>query len=207
MRHFLRAAAIVSSLYPILSGGLATAQAEPIPLPSVDYQAKATMIGGSAVTIHHSGGKMRMEIQPHGAVPMITGIVDLPARKMIMMGAIPGMSNMAMEIDIGKDASYGQVMGEGKRVGTATVAGESCELWQVESKVGFTGDPVTACISRDNIPLRTETTLEGKRRSVMEVTELQRTRQDPALFVLPANIQVIKLPKGIMPGIAAPSKQ
>jgi len=41
----------------------------------------------------------------------------------------------------------------------------------------------------------------------MEVTELQRTRQDPALFVLPANIQVIKLPKGIMPGTAAPSKQ
>ena len=59
----------------------------------------------------------------------------------------------------------------------------------------------------DNIPLRTETTLEGKRRSVMEVTELQRTRQDPALFVLPANIQVMKLPKGIMPGSAAPGKQ
>src|ERR1700687_1362783 len=146
MRYFLRAAAIVSSLYPILTGGLATARAEPIPLPSVDYQAKATTIGGgSAVKIHHAGGKMRMEIQPHGALPMITGIVDLPARKMIMMGAIPGMSNMAMEIDSVKNSSNEQVRGEGKRVGTATLAGESCDLWEVESKVGFTGEPVTAC--------------------------------------------------------------
>jgi hypothetical protein len=207
MRFFLPAAVIVSSLYLILAGGLATARAEPIPLPTVDYQAKATMIGDSAVTIHHSGGKLRMEIQPHGLSQTITGIMDLPAHKMIMIGAVPGMNNMAMEIDIGKDASYGQVVGEGKRVGTATVAGESCELWEVESKTGFTGEPVTACLSRDNIALRTEATFEGKRRAIMEVTELQRARQDPALFVLPANIQLIKLPKGVMPGTGAPGKQ
>jgi hypothetical protein len=206
MRLFLRAAAIVFSLYPILTVGLATARAEPIPLPNVDYQAKATMMGGSTVTIHHSGGKIRMEIQPHG-MAQITGIMDLSAHKMIMIGAVPGMNNMAMEIDIGKDASYGQVMGEGKRVGTATVAGERCELWEVESKVGMNSGPITACISRDNIPLRTEATFEGKRRSVMEVTQLQRARQDPALFVLPANIQLLKLPKGVMPGTGTPGKQ
>ncbi len=207
MRHFLRAAAIVSSLYPIFTCGLAAARAEPIPLPTVDYQAKATMMGGSAVMIHHSGSKMRMEIQPHGLPATITGIMDFSTRKMIMIGAVPGMNNLAMEIDIGKDASYGQVMGEGKRVGTATVAGESCELWEVESKAGFSGEPVTACLSRDNIPLRTEATFEGKRRAIMEVTELQRTRQDPALFALPANLQVMKLPKGVVPGTGAPGKQ
>jgi hypothetical protein len=207
MRHFLRAAAIVSSLYSILACGLAAARAEPIPLATIDYQAKAKMMGGSAVTIHHSGSKLRMEIQPHGLPATITGIMDFSTRKMIMIGAVPGMNNMAMEVDIGKDASYGQVMGEGKRVGTATVAGESCELWEVESKVGFNGEPVTACLSRDNIPLRTEATFEGKHRTIMEVTELQRTRQDPALFVLPANIQIMKLPKGVMPGTGAPGKQ
>jgi hypothetical protein len=206
MRHFLRAAAIVFSLCPILTVGLAAARAEPIPLPNVDYQAKATMMGGSAVTIHHSGGKTRMEIQPRG-LPQITGIMDLSAHKMIMIGAVPGMSNMAMEIDIGKDASYGQVMGEGKRVGTATVAGENCELWEVESKVGLSSGPITTCISHDNIPLRTEATFEGKRRAVMEVTELQRARQDPALFVLPSNIQLLKLPKGVMPETGTPGKQ
>jgi hypothetical protein len=207
MRHFLRAAAIVSSLYPMLICGLAAARAEPIPLPNVDYQAKATMMGGSAVTIRHSGDKVRMEIQPHGLPATITGIMDFSTHKMIMIGAVPGMNNMAMEIDVGKDASYGQVMGEGKRVGTATAAGESCELWQVESKIGLSGEPVTACLSRDNIPLRTEATFEGKPRVIMEVTELQRTRQDPAMFVLPPNVQIVKLPRGIVPGTAAPGKQ
>ena len=206
MRHFLRAAAIVSSLCPILTVGLAAVRAEPIPLPNIDYQAKATMMGGSTVTLHHSGGKMRMEIQPHGLPQAITGIMDLPAHKMIMIGAVPGMSNMAMEIDIGKDASYGQVVGEGKRVGTATVAGESCELWEVESKTSLNAGPITTCLSRDNIPLRTEATFEGKHRTVMEVTELQRARQDPALFVLPSNIQVMKLPKGVMPVPGTPGK-
>jgi hypothetical protein len=206
MQHVLRAAALIFSLYPVLTGA-STAWAESIPLPSVDYEAKATMMGGSAVTIHHSGGKMRMEIQPHGLSQTITGIVDLPAHKMIMLGAVPGMSEMAMEIDVGKDASYGQVFGEGKRVGSATVAGESCELWEVESKVSFDTGPVTACIARDNIPLRTETTIQGQRRAVMEVTELKRVPQNPALFTVPANIQVIKMPKGLLPGMGAPAKQ
>src|ERR1044071_4412378 len=152
------------------------ARSEPLPLPAIDYQAKAKMIGGGAVTIHHAGGKLRLDIQPPGLPQPITDIVDLPAHKMIMIGAVPGMNSMAMEIDIGKDASYGTVTGNGKRVGSATVAGESCELWEVEGKAG---GPVTACIARDNIPLKTEATIEGKRRTVMEVTELQRTRQDP----------------------------
>jgi len=206
MPPFLRAGAILSSLPAVLVGGLA-AQAEPIPLPAVDYQAKATMMGGSAVKIHHSGGKTRVEIQPHGIAQTITGIMDLSARKMIMMGAVPGMNTMAMEIDIGKDASYGQVTGEGKRVGTATAAGEACELWEVDSKAGFSSGPVTACISRDNIPLRTEATIEGKHRVVMEVNVLQRAPQDPSLFAIPANVQVVKMPKGAAPAATMPGKQ
>jgi len=91
--------------------------------------------------------------------------------------------------------------------GAATAAGESCELWEVDSKAGFSSGPVTACISRDNIPLRTEATIEGKRRAVMEVTELRRGRQDPALFAVPANIQVIKMPKGVTLGNGASGKQ
>ena len=207
MQHFLRRGTIFISLCPLVIGGFDTARAEPIPLPSVDYQAKATMMGGSAVTIRHSGGKLRMEIQPHGIAQTITGIMDFPAHKMIMIGAVPGAHNMAMEIDIGRDASYGQLMGDGRRVGSDTVAGESCELWEGDSKAGLNSGPVTACIARDNIPLRTETTIDGKRRVIMEVTELQRTRQDPAMFALPANIQVVRMPKGVMLGTGAPDKQ
>jgi len=207
MRYFLRASAIAACFYPVLVDGFIAARAEPIPLPAVDYQAKATMMGGSAVTIRHSGGKLRMEIQPHGLAQTITGIVDLPAHKMIMIGAVPGMNSMAMEIDIGKDASYGQVIGDGKRAGQDTVAGESCELWEADSKAGFNSGPVTVCLSRDNIPLRTQTTIDGKQRVIMEVTELQRTRQDPAMFALPPNIQLVRVPKGLMPGTGAADKQ
>ena len=199
MRSFLCAAVILAGIYPIVG----TAQAEPIPLPKVDYAAKAKMMGGSSVSIRHSGGKIRMDIQPHG-VAQITGIMDLSTRKMIMIGAIPGMKNMAMEFDVGKDASYGQVMGEGKKVGTATVAGESCELWEADPKAGFHTGAVTTCLSRDNIPLRTEAIVEGKRRTIMEVTELQRAPQEPALFAMPANVQVVKLPKGANGGPVVP---
>lgn len=114
-----------------------------------------------------------------------------------MIGAIPGMSNMALEVELGKDAGYGQVIGNGRRLGTDTVAGEPCQLWEMdEAKNGANGGPVIACLARDNIPLRTEMMVEGKRRVVMEVTELKREPQDPALFTVPANVQVMKMPKG-----------
>jgi hypothetical protein len=206
MRHLLRAGAVFFSFGAVSIGGVL--RADPIPLPNVDYQAKATMMGGSAVTIRHSGGKLRMEIQPPGLGQTIVGIMDLASHKMVLLGSVPGISNMAMEIDVGKDASYGQVMGEGKRAGSASAAGESCELWEVDGKAAFNTGPVTTCIGRDNIPLRTEALIEGKPRTVMEVTELQRTKQDPALFALPANVQVIKMPKGAAPAaMGAPAKQ
>jgi len=171
-----------------------TAYAEPIPLPNVDFQAKATVLGKNNMTLHQSGGKARVELQAAG-MPQMTGIMDLNAHKMFMMGAIPGMQNIALEVEFGNDTGYGQVMGEGHRVGTATVTGESCDLWEIENtKVGR--DPITACLAHDNIPLRTEMMIEGKRRTIMEVTELTRALQDPSLFILPANVQIMKMPKG-----------
>ena len=175
---------------------VARAQAEPIPLPNVDFQAKATTMGKMTMTLRQSAGKARVELQGVGVPPM-TGIMDLKARKMLMIGAVPGMSNIALEIELGKDPGYGQVIGNGKRVGKDKVAGEPCDLWEMdEAKNGTNGGPVIACLAHDNIPLRTEMTVEGKRRVVMEVTELKRERQDPTLFTVPANVQVMKMPKG-----------
>jgi hypothetical protein len=189
----------------------ATAYAEPIPLPNVDFQAKATVWGKNNMMLHQSGGKARMELQAAG-MPTITGIMDLNAHKMFMIGAIPGMQNMALEIEFGNDTGYGQVMGEGRRVGTATVMGETCDLWEIENtKIGRNRDPITACLAHDNIPLQTEMMIDGKRRTVMEVTEVMRAPQDPSLFNLPANVQVMKLPKGASEMIQAlpgmPAKQ
>jgi len=173
-----------------------TAHAEPIPLPNSDFEAKATMMGKSNMTLHQSGEKARVELQA-GGMPQITGIMDLKAHKIFMIGAIPGMQNTALEIELGRDGSYGQVMGEGHRVGTASVAGETCDLWEIDAaKDAKNRRLVTACLASDNIPLRTEMMIEGKRRVVMEVTELTRGPQDASLFALPANLQIVKMPKG-----------
>src|SRR6185312_5286453 len=145
--------------------GVARAIAEPVPLPTVDFEIKATMMGTGAMTMHHSGDRARVETDV-GPMP-VTGIMDLKARNMYMLMAIPGIGNTAMEVGIG-DASYGQVYGNGKRVGSDTVAGEPCELWEMSTakeknkKAHFSG-PVIVCLSKDHIPLRTEATVNGKR--------------------------------------------
>lgn len=210
MRYSLSSCAAISILSTTIT--IATnAKAEPIPLPNVDFEAKATTMGKMNMTLRQSAGKARVEIQAVG-MPAMTGIMDLKARKMIMIGAVPGMPNMALEVELGKDTGYGQVIGNGKRIGTDTVAGETCNLWEMEeAKNSSNGGPIIACLARDSIPLRTEMMVEGKRRVVMEVTELKRGPQDPTLFAVPSNIQVMKMPKGAggalqsMPGM--PHKQ
>ncbi len=184
--------------------GMTGARAEPVPLPAVDFEATATMMGKGTFTLHHSGDKARVEMQM-GPVP-VTGIMDLKTRKMYLLGAIPGMGNMAMEVGIG-DASYGQAYGSGHRVGEDTVAGEPCELWEMDSAKSehenrHFGGPIVVCLSNDHIPLRTEATVEGKRKIITQVTEVKRVKQDPSLLVLPKDVQVMKMPKGMGEGIA-----
>ena len=178
--------------------GAGSAVAEPVPLPTMDFQVKARTMGKGEMTLHHqAAGKTRVEMQLP-SMPEIVGIIDLKTRKMLMIGAIPGMSSMAIEVGLGHGAQYGQVIGNGHRVGTATVAGENCDLWQMdEAKDHKHGGPITVCLSRDHIPLRTEMMKDGKQRILMEVTEIERVPQDPSLFVVPAGVQVIKMPKGL----------
>lgn len=185
--------------------GMTRAAAEPIPLPTVDFEANAKMMGSGTMTMHHSGDRARVETDM-GPMP-ITGIMDLKKHKMYVLMSIPGLGNSAMEVSIG-DASYGQVYGNGKRVGSDTVAGEPCELWQMDSaknekKNAAFGGPVIVCLTSDHIPLRTEATVNGKRKKVSEVTELKRVKQDPSLFELPKGVKIMKMPKGMGESIAA----
>jgi hypothetical protein len=185
--------------------GVARAIAEPVPLPTVDFEIKATMMGTGAMTMHHSGDRARVETDV-GPMP-VTGIMDLKARKMYMLMAIPGIGNTAMEVGIG-DASYGQVYGNGKHVGSDTVAGEPCELWEMstakeKNKNAHFSGPVIVCLSKDHIPLRTEATVNGKLKVVSQVTEVKRVKQDPSLFELPKGVKIMKMPKGMSESIAA----
>jgi hypothetical protein len=185
--------------------GVTRAVAEPVPLPTVDFEVTATMMGSGTMTMHHSGDKARVETDV-GPMPL-TGIMDLKTRKMYMLMSIPGIGKTAMEVSIG-DASYGQVYGNGKRVGSDTVAGEPCELWEMAAaKPGHEnkhfGGPVIVCLSSDHIPLRTEATVNGKRKIISEVTEIKRVKQDPSLFVLPKGVNIVKMPKSLSESIAA----
>ena len=176
-------------------------QAEPLPMPQVDYAVKAKMIGGMTMTGRHASGKMRMEMTAPGVPIPMTAYIDLKTRKVITVMSMPGMTPMAMEADIGTEEAPPVAIGEGRRVGTATVAGETCDLWQVEGKSSVEKSlDAVACISNDGIPLRFEATMEGKRQMVFEVTEITRGPQDPKAMIPPANLKKMQIPAGMLPG-------
>jgi hypothetical protein len=183
----------------LIVASVAIARAEPIPLPAIDFEARGKIIGGGELLLRHSGGKTRIEMNIAGTGVPITGIVDLQRKKIIFTVPIPGQANTVVETDLSDDASFGQVAGNGERIGNATVAGEACALWRIKSEHGT----AVACLSSDNIPLKTEATVDGKTQVVFEVTELKRVPQNPADFELPAGAKVIKLPKGFkgVPGV------
>jgi hypothetical protein len=174
--------------------------ADPLPLPNVDYATKAKMTGGMTMSSRHSNGKLRVEMQVPGMPQGMVAYIDLRARKGVSVMSLPGMGNMAIEVDVGGGEEYGVAVGRGKRVGNATVAGEACELWEIEGdRRDIQTAEAVACITPDSIPLRMEATVNGKREVVFEVTEFSRGPQDPKLFVPPANLKPMRVPKGMMP--------
>lgn len=170
-------------------------KAEPIPLPKTDYEAKAKLLNNGSLFVRHSKGRMRIEMQMPQLKELAVGFIDLKRKIMVLMLPLPGVADTAMEVGFGEDATFGQVIGEGERTGEDIVAGERCTLWKVTS--AGTDHSATACLTGDNIALRTQAKIDGKIRTVFEVTELKRAPQNPAELRVPANANVIKLPKGI----------
>lgn len=180
--------------------GSAAAWAEPLPLPKIDYEAKATLLNEGTLFVRHSGGKMRVEMQiPQLKDPAI-GYIDLNRKVMIMLIPIPGIKNTAVEVEFGDDATFGQILGNGTPTTDDTVAGERCKIWKV---TGGDDTRAEACLTADFIALRTQATVDGKTRTVFEVTELKRQPQNPADLTVPSDVNIMKLPKGLkgIPGI------
>ncbi len=177
-----------------VSAGSAS-QAETIPLPKVDYEARAKLLNDGSLLIRHARGKMRVEMQiPQFKDPAV-GFIDLDRKVMVLLLPIPGAGDTAMEVGFGDEAAFGQVVGEGQRAGEDMVAGERCTLWKVTSTASE--HSATACLTVDNIALRTEVLIDNKMTTVFEVTELKRAPQNPAELQVPKNANIIKLPKGI----------
>lgn len=169
-------------------------KAEPVPLPSIDFEARAKLLDDGTLFIRHSGGRMRIEMQMPQFKDAMTGFIDLKRKSMVLMLPIPGLQETAMEVEFGEEASFGQVLGDGERSGEATVAGERCIIWKVKTA----GESrASACLTQDNIALRTQVLIDGKTRTVFEVTQLKRQPQNPADLQVPAGINIMKLPKGM----------
>jgi hypothetical protein len=181
----------------ILAGG---ALAEPLPEPATDYLSKGTMAGGMSVEYRHSKGKMRVEMRaPQMPQPMV-GYFDLKTRKGVMVMSMPGMPPMAMETGLDGEGGAGVAGGNGQRIGSDRIAGEACDLWRFDAKTAEEKamDGV-ACITRDGIVLRMLGTVQGKRQTIFEVTELSRAPQDMKQLTPPANLKPMQIPKGMMP--------
>ena len=170
------------------------ALADPLPMPSVDFALTADLKRGGTLSLAHSQSRMRVEMTNPNVPTPILGLIDLNARKMVML--LPNVPNMAMEIDIPKEYSMGALSGNGTKVGESAVAGEACDVWKVESQANLASAATFACITSDGIALRTEVEVEGKKATVYEVTQLSRAPQNPKQFELPAGVQVVKVPKG-----------
>jgi hypothetical protein len=175
--------------------GASAAHADPVPLPKADYEAKAKLLNEGTLFIRHSNGKMRIEMQmPQFKEPAV-GFIDLSRKRMVLMLPIPGIQDSAIEVEFGDDATFGQVLGEAQQTSQQrVVAGESCAVWKI---VSSNENKAAACLTSDYIVLRTQATIEGKTRTVFEVTELKRQPQNAANLEVPSNVNVMKLPKGL----------
>jgi hypothetical protein len=181
-------------------GFTAVTSAEPLPRPSTDYYTKGSMAGGMEITYRHSKGKLRMEMKsPDMPKPMV-GYFDVNARKGVMVMSMPGMPPMAIETGLNDEGGFGIADGRGQRIGSANVAGEACDEWRIEAETAEEKETdAVACITRDGIVMRVVGNLDGKRQTMLQVSEISRTPQDMKQLTPPANLKPMQMPGGMMP--------
>lgn len=183
----------------LLTASIAPAAAESMPFPASDYMTRGKMAGGAAVTWRHSKGRVRMEMKAPGMPQPMTGYFDAKTGKGVMVMSLPGMPPMAIEGGP-EQTNSGVVAGSGTRIGSDRVAGEDCDEWRVDPKTPEDkAMDAVACITRDGIMLRMVGNMEGKRQTIIEITEVSRAPQDPKLLTPPANLKRMQLPGGMMP--------
>lgn len=155
------------------------------------YRAEAVVTDASGATtpmvMIRDGQKLRMEMaSPQGQMTIITN-GDTGESFMITSA---GGQTMAMRTSVDQQdlpsANWEAELAEtATRTGSCSGAGQSGSEWT--SQEG--GVVSTACVTDDGIILRAT---EGGR-VVWETTRVQRGPQNPALFALPAGVQVMDL--------------
>lgn len=166
-------------------------RAETMPKPTADYSAEGTITSGKGsnpATVRHGAGKLRIDTHVDGKKAAI--YVDLAARTATVVSQRLGQK-IAMEIDPERASDAVNMLDrDAKRVGEATVAGETCDEYEFETSKGH---KVMTCVTRDGIALRTRDV--SRNRVVWEASEVKRAPQDAAQFVLPADAIPLQVPK------------
>jgi hypothetical protein len=180
--------------------GAGAAFAEPLPLPQSDYAIRGTMAGGTKIFYRHSNGKMRMEMQGAQMPQPMVAYFDVKTRKGIMVMNVPGMPAMAIDASLDQEGAGAVPRGSGRRVGSDRVAGEACDEWKVD---GTTPEEkatdAVVCVTSDGIVLRMVGNVQGKRQTILQITEISRAPQDMKLLTPPANLKPMQIPAGMMP--------
>lgn len=170
--------------------------AEPLPRPQVDFHLNArTLDEGRMSVARGEGGRMRVELSRSGTFGTMTGLIDLPRNRMLMIVAFPGMEGRAVDMELPADFAVVDLGGEGTRTGADIVAGEPCDVWRTQER--RSGTLIDSCITPDGITLRAVADVNGTRTVVFEALDLARGVQDPALFELPKGVKVTKLPSAM----------
>lgn len=185
--------AIVAAMFGMPVGG---ASAEPLPRPAIDYSLTARTADHGEMTLAHSHGLMRVEIDQSSVPGTFTGIIDFSRSRMLVMAALPGMDRMAADIDMPADFAVLDIAGDGTRNGVDKVAGEVCDVWRSLEK--RSGALIDSCVTPDGITLRAVADVNGKKTVMFEAEKLTRGPQDPALFKLPKGVKPTRLPGGLM---------
>jgi hypothetical protein len=178
--------AMIALAVPMIS-----AHAEPVPRPTVDYAAEGTMTSGkgsSPTTMRHGAGKLRVDTEVDGNRSSI--YIDLAGHHATIVTHRMGQK-IAMQVDPERAREAANMLDrDARRVGGATVAGETCDEYEFETAKGRT---VRTCVTRDGIPLHTRDVTRD--RLVWQATRVMRAPQSAAQFVVPSDAIPLQIRK------------
>ncbi|MCW5747389.1 MAG: hypothetical protein KIT36_14470 [Alphaproteobacteria bacterium] len=192
-----RCAGIVVCLLSLAAG----ARAEPVPVPSVDFEAPYIfrqtpdddMPG--RVHIRHSGGWYRQDVEfPNPQQHMSAFLREGYAGAIVI--AEFGNAKLAVRVASIAGDPISDLWGQqGTRLDPSEMIGEPCSYWRIEppAAAGATTRRLLACITADGIPLHIA--VEGSpKKPLARALSLQRKRQDPAWFSMPPGVRLRDVP-------------
>jgi hypothetical protein len=187
-----------SAAIPAIPAGVSVTEVEPLPIPAVDFEVHydvwdTPFHAPMRAFARHSGGRYRVDRDIIGGMISTTAFAREGGQgATIFMEA--GAKRAAFQVaDPTRDPVFASWRERsGTRTGETEMIGERCVVWT------HAGDVPPAmrtevCLTADGIPLRAAL-VRTPRIPLMRALHLQRRRQDPALFTVPAGIAVQDVP-------------